>query len=339
MNSIIAREKSGVVSEKLRMSKKLVSMIPEYACIAVLLIILILAGMLSPVFFTSVNLQNILKQGAVLAVLATGMGFILISGCIDLTVGINMACCALISVLAQPYVGVGGAIILAIVTGMVISSVNMAIIYITKARAIEIMMITFGLKMAYRGIAQALTGNSAFRENTTDFFRSLGKGTSLGVIPNIVLIMAVIAVILAIILAKTRFGRQVVCVGVNPEASRLAGISVAKVRLKCFLISGACAGIAGILLASRTMAIRALSGDNYEMQAMSALVIGGFAVFGGYGSVWRAIVGVYVYSIMNNILNLIGAGAYEQKLAQGVILLLAVWLDVYMRIKRAGGKS
>lgn len=319
--------------------KNLLSEVPEYACVVVLVIVLIVAGCVSPVFFTDANIQNVLKQGAVLAVLSIGMGYVLISGCIDLSVGINMAVCALVSVVMQQYVGDAGAIILALLVGIGISSFNMLIIYITKARAIEIMMITFGLKMAYRGLAQAVTGNATFRENTTDFFRSLGKGMTFDVIPNIVIIMAVVAVILGVVLGKTKFGRQVTSVGINPEASRLAGISITKTRLKCFMISGLCAGIAGILLASRTMAIQALSGDDYEMMAMSGLVIGGFAVFGGYGSVWRAVLGVYVYTIINNVLNLVGAGAYEQILAQGVILVLAVWLDVYIRVKRAGGKS
>ncbi|MEG1755008.1 MAG: ABC transporter permease [Clostridia bacterium] len=317
---------------------KITDILPEYACIAVLALVLIVASILSPAFFSGTNLQNVLKQGAVLAVLATGMGFVLISGCIDLSVGINMAICALVSVVLQKYVGTALSILAAILVGMSISSINMFIIYITKARAIEIMMITFGLKMAYRGLAQAVTGNAAFREETSDFFRSLGKGMTFGTVPNIVIVMAGVCIVLGIVLAKTKFGRQVVSVGVNPEATRLSGTSVTKTRFQAFLICGACAAIAGILLASRTMAIKALSGDDYEMQAMSALVIGGFAVFGGFGSVWRVVVGVYVYSIISNILNLVGAGAFEQKLAQGVILILAVWMDVYLRVKRSGGK-
>ncbi len=319
--------------------KSFLAEVPEYACVVVLVIVLIIAGIISPVFFSDTNIQNILKQGAVLAVLSIGMGFVLISGCIDLSVGINMAICALVSVVMQQYVGDIGAIFLALLTGMIISSFNMLVIYLTKARAIEIMMITFGLKMAYRGLAQAVTGNATFREDTTEFFSSLGKGMTLDVIPNIVIIMAVVAILLGVILAKTKYGRQVASVGINPEASRLSGISITKTRWKCFLISGLCAGIAGVLLASRTMTVQALSGDDYEMMAMSGLVIGGFAVFGGYGSVWRAVLGVYVYTIINNVLNLIGAGTYEQKLAQGVILVLAVWLDVYIRVKRTGGKA
>ena len=110
--------------------KSFLSGVPEYACVVVLVIVLIVAGIISPVFFSDTNIQNILKQGAVLAVLAIGMGFVLISGCIDLSVGVNMAICALVSVVMQQYVGDVGAILLTLLAGMVISSFNMLVICI-----------------------------------------------------------------------------------------------------------------------------------------------------------------------------------------------------------------
>lgn len=320
-------------------ARRFISTIPEYACIAVMLVIMALASILAPKFFSTLNLMNILKQGSVLCVVAIGMGYVLISGCMDLSVGVNMAICAILAMTMQKHVGVAGAMGIAIVAGMSLSMINFLVIFITKARAIEIMMITFGLKMAYRGLAQAISGNVTYREKTTEFFSALGKGNSFGGVPNIILIMLAVAVVFGIVLSRTRFGRQVMCIGINPEASRLSGISVTKTRLKCFLISGLCCGISGILLASRTRAVNALSGDNYEMNAMCGLVIGGYAVFGGYGSIWRAVVGVFVYSIINNVLNLLGVDTYGQQLAQGLILVLAVWVDVYLRNKRSGGKA
>lgn len=319
-------------------SHTVLSVLSEYACLAVLLITILSASVLAPKFFSLVNLMNILKQGAVVSIVAIGMGYVLISGCMDLSVGVNMAICSIVSVVLQPYMGAAGAIVCALMTGILISMCNFTVILAAKARAIEIMMITFGLKMLYRGLAQALTRNVVFRGQTSDFFRMLGKGKFLGEFPNIALIMIVLAVILGILLSYSLFGRRVVCVGNNPEASRLSGISISKTRLGCFLISGICCGIAGILLASRTGAVKALSGDGYEMDAMCGLVIGGYAVFGGFGSVWRAIIGVFVYSAISNVLNLLGVDAYGQQLAQGIILLLAVWTDVYLRNMRAGGK-
>lgn len=304
-----------------------------------MVIVVIFASILAPNFFTSANLMNIFKQASVVCIVAIGMGCVLISGCMDLSVGVIMAICAILSMTLQKYVGAPGAMILAVLAGMSLSLFNFLVVYITRARAVEIMMITFGLKMAYRGFAQALTGNVTFREKTTKFFSSLGKGTTFGMIPNIVLIMLGVAIVVGIVLSRSRFGREVVCIGNNPEASRLSGISISQTRFKCFMIEGICCGIAGILLASRTRAVNALSGDGYEMDAMCGLVIGGYAVFGGYGSVWRAIVGVFVYSAIKNVLNLLGVDAYGQQLAQGIILLIAVWIDVYLRVKRAGGKE
>ena len=317
--------------------KKMISELPEYACLIVFVLIMVFASILAPNFFTVLNIMNILKQSSVVSIVAIGMGVVLISGCMDLSVGVNMAICSILAMTMQKYVGVAGAMGIAVAAGVCISLLNYLIVYVTKARAVEIMMLTFGLKMAYRGFAQALTGNVTFREKTTDFFKALGKG-QIGVIPNIVLIMLAVAIVVGIILAKTKFGREVTCIGNNPEASRLSGVSIPKTRLKCFLISGICCAIAGIVLASRTRAVNALSGDGYEMEAMCGLVIGGFAVFGGYGSAWRAVVGVFVYCSIKNVLNLLGVDSYGQQLVQGVIILLAVWVDVYLRNKRLGGK-
>ena len=315
----------------------MISTLPEYACLVVLAVVVLVAGILAPNFFTSNNILNILKQASVVTIVALGMGVVLISGCMDLSVGVNMAICAILAMTMQKYVGVFGAIGIALVAGVGISLLNFVIVYITSARAVEIMMITFGLKMAYRGFAQALTQNVTFRDNTAEFFGNIGKGHT-GAIPNIVLIMLFASVVVGIILAKSKFGREVVCIGNNPEASRLSGISVPKTRFTCFLISGVCCAVAGILLASRTGAVNALSGDGYEMDAMCGLVIGGYAAFGGYGSAWRAVVGVFVYCSIKNVLNLLGVDSYGQQLVQGIIILVAVWVDVYLKNKRLGGK-
>lgn len=315
----------------------IVKELPEYACLGVLIIILAFAGILAPKFFTANNLLNIFKQASVVCVVAVGMGCVLVSGCIDLSVGVIMAICAILSMTMQKYVGDIGAIFVTLAAGAFLGLANFFIVYITRARAIEIMMLTFGLKMAYRGLAQAITGNVTFREETTEFFSFLGKG-SVGSVPCIILIMLGVVIIIGLLMGMTRFGREVISIGNNPEASRLSGISIPKTRLKCFLIAGICCAIAGILLASRTRAVNALSGDGYEMDAMCGLIIGGYAVFGGFGSVWRALIGVFEYSAIKNMLNLLGVNSYGQQLAQGLILLAAVWADVNLRERRAGGR-
>lgn len=306
--------------------------ISEYACLIFLLVVLIIASFLSDDFFTLNNLQNLLKQGSVLCVLSVGLGFILVSGCIDLTVGVNMAIASCIVINLFDKIGTILSILLAICVSILISCINMFIIHISKARAMEIMMITFGLKQIYRGVAQALTRNVVYRYVKKGLFSYLGKGMIMNSIPMIAVIMLIIVIILGIVMSKTVFGRKVIYIGHNPEASRLAGIKVNRIRLLCFVVSGICCAIAGTLLASRTGAVKALSGDNWEMNAVCALVIGGYSMSGGFGSSWRCIVGTYVFTIIGNILNLLGANAYLQIVVQGSVMLLAVWIDVFLRV-------
>ena len=305
----------------------------KYACLLVLVITFIFAGLLAPNFFTELNIMNILKQSSVVCTVAIGMGIILVSGCMDMTVGVNMAICAIVCMYSQTVMSVTYSIVLTLLVGLLISLINFSVVTITKADATDIMMITFGLKMAYRGIAQFVTGNVTYRFEMNQLFNNVGKGQT-GFIPNIAIVMIVLLIIVAIIMSFTKFGREVICIGNNIEASELSGIESNKVRLKCFIISGICCAIAGILLASRTQSVNALSGDGYEMDAMCGLIIGGYSVSGGYGNAWRAIVGVFVYSSIKNVLNLLGVSSYGQELAQGIILLIAVWIDIYIKGKK-----
>ena len=318
-------------------SNKVKQILSEYACLVFLLVSVVIASIISDQFLSLTNMQNLLKQGAVLCVLSMGLGLVLMSGCIDLSVGANMAIASCITINLFDVIGVIPSFIVAVVVCVAVSCINMLIIHLSKARAMEIMMITFGMKLVYRGIAQALTGNVVYRYVGQGLFASIGKGMIFGCIPTIGVIVIILVIILGVILDKLRFGREVVYVGSNPEAARLAGISVNKTRLICFIVAGVFCAIAGMLLASRTGAVKALSGDNWEMDAVCALSIGGFSMMGGFGSAWRCFVGAYVFTIINNILNLVGADAYTQVVVQGCVMILAVWVDMELRVKNRGG--
>ena len=163
--------------------KRFLSAIPEYACIAVMVVVVIVASILAPRFFSTLNLMNILKQSSVMCILAIGMGFVLISGCMDLSVGVNMAVCALVAMVSQKYVGTLGGIGLALLSGVLISLMNFLIIYITRARAVEIMMITFGLKMVTAAWRRPSPGTSPTGKRPASFSRRSAKGLPLAVSP------------------------------------------------------------------------------------------------------------------------------------------------------------
>jgi ribose/xylose/arabinose/galactoside ABC-type transport system permease subunit len=141
----------------------------------------------------------------------------------------------------------------------------------------------------------------------------------------------------AFVLLRTRFGRYVYAVGGNEEAARLSGVPVQRVLLGVYVLSGACAGLAAVLLVGQLRSGGPDAGMLYELNAIAAAVIGGTSLFGGIGSAWGALTGALLIGVLNNALDLLGVPSFWQEIAKGVIILLAVLFDVFMKSGRAAG--
>jgi ribose transport system permease protein len=289
-------------------------------------------ALLSPSFFTVNNFVNVALQIAIYGILAVGMTMVIITGGIDLSVG---SIVALAGVLAagllertpgQPVFGTVTAILAGVGVGVLAGGFSG--LMITRLR-VPPFIVTLALMTVCRGAAFIFTGGFSIG-NLPLSFGFLGRG-HVGPVPVPVVTMAVMFVGGYLLLSKSAYGRYIYAIGGNEEASRLSGIDTKRVVQSVYLLNGAMAGLAGITLASRLGAGVPNSGLQYELDVIAAVVVGGTSLMGGVGSIAGTFWGTVFIGILNNGLNLANVDPYTQKVALGIVILLAVLLD---RIKK-----
>ena len=291
-----------------------------------LVLLIIVFSILSPNFFTQVNLTNILVQNVHVAVCSCAVMMIMVSGGTDLSIGYQMSVAAVLmaKTISEGILPVPVAIILGILLCMVLGTFNGLMGQVLKSHT---MIITLGTMSIFRGISNLISGSKSIR-GLPDSFLYLGQGRLFGVIPVNVIIMIVIVVIVAVIMSMTSIGRKIYACGDNPEAARLAGLNVARIKVLVFTFGGLLVGIAALLLASRTAyADSATSGPGIEFTGITACVLAGVALKGGEGTLWKAIVAVYVLGVLSNGMQLINLGTYPQYIATGAIMLVSLYLS------------
>jgi ribose transport system permease protein len=287
------------------------------------LVLLVLVGIIASIryerFLTEENLLNVLRQNSMLGIVALGMTFVILTGGIDLSVGALLAVAGVIAAnLADQ--GLIIALVAAVAATTFLGLINGLVI--AKAR-IQPFIVTLAMMIAARGLALAATGEQSIRITNEDFIW-LGRG-SIGFLPVPILILIVAFAIGWLVLNQTRFGRNVFAVGDNDEAARLMGLNINRVTIAVYAISGALAGLAGVMLASRLGAGQPVAGTGYELDAIAAVVIGGTLLTGGQGSVLSTLVGVLLLGVIFNLFNLEGTiSPWWQLVLRGVILLFVV---------------
>jgi ribose transport system permease protein len=292
--------------------------IEQHAIFIVLLFECLVLTLTTDAFLTSNNLGNVLRQNAFTAVLAAGMTFVILSGAIDLSVGsiVGLAGVLCADLMARG-VGVGVAISVGVSSGILIGALNG--LAVTRLR-IPAFVVTLAMMLIARGAAFKYTDARTITGLPASFgWLSSGFAAST--------IMAVVFAASWLVLMRTAFGRHVYAVGGNVEAAALSGVRVSRVQRRVFLISGACAGIAGVLVASRLNAGYPRAGEFYELDAIAAVVVGGTSLFGGRGSIWGALGGAFFVGVLNNGLNLFRVSPYDQLMVKGAVLLIAASLD------------
>lgn len=296
-----------------------------------LLIMCIGLTFISDSFATSTNIFNVLRQISVNVFLACGMTMVILIGGIDLSVGsvIAISGCLCAGLITNNGIPSGLTIILAIIIGTLVGAVNGLIIANTK---IPPFIVTLAMMNIGRGFARIYTNATTILVND-ELFIWIGSGKIFGEIPVQLLFMVVVVIITGLILNKTKFGRNIYAVGDNQQAAVYSGINSKKVIFLVFTLSGLFAACAGILSAARTFSGQFNVGDGAEMDAISAVVLGGTSMTGGVGRISGTLIGCLVIGILNNGMNLMGIDSSWQYVVKGIVVLLAVYIDYIKKEK------
>ncbi|MDA1231462.1 MAG: ABC transporter permease [Planctomycetota bacterium] len=291
-----------------------------------------------PAFLKASNLIGVANQTAVYAVIAIGMTMVIITGGIDLSVG---SLVALSSVIATMIIRDNGGVSASTTT--VVFAFLIAVLAAAAAGAFNGMMVTafqlppfivtLAMMLVARGLAKRLSESQSIN-TVPPSFRWLGDGSSLNV-PNAILLMVVLYVLTHFIMSRSVFGRHLYAIGGNASASRLSGISVKRTTMFVYVICGALAGLGGIMLSSRLDAGDPKYGEKYELEVISAVVVGGTSLMGGEGRIFGTLIGAFIIAVIRNGMNLMGVNSDSQDIVLGVVLLLAVLLDHVKRTKMA----
>jgi ribose transport system permease protein len=289
-----------------------------------------------PNFLKASNLLNIANQIAVIAIMAIGMTMVIIAGGIDLSVGSLLALSAVISTwLIQEIAGGRDAVAVAMIACSAFAIAACALIGLTTgllvtAFRVPAFIVTLGIMLIARGAAARLTEGQSIGE-VPDAFTWLGRESSLGFLPNAVVLMLLLYAAAHLVMAQTVLGRYIYAVGGNSEAARLAGVPVRRVIVGVYVVSAALAGLGGVILASQLQSGAPNYGTMYELYVIAAVVVGGTSLAGGEGKILGTLIGAFVIAVIQNGMNLLGLRSWDQEIVLGAVIVIAVLLD---RLKR-----
>lgn len=289
-----------------------------------LLALIILFSFMNNNFFTSTNIMNIVLQVSIIAITAFGMTYVLLLGDIDLSVGSTIALTGTLASLALLwglpfYIAVPLALLLSLAVGLLNGS-------LTAFAGIPSFIVTVATMGIFRGVAYIITdGRPQMIDN--DSFLELGNGDIFSV-PNPIWFLFILLVANHFILSKTTFGRKIYITGGNKEAAIYSGINVTKLKIHVFMITALMAGISGLLLASRLYSGQPSTAQGYELDAIASAVLGGTSLNGGHGTIIGTMIGALIIGVINNGMNLMNIPYFYQLVVKGLVILLAVYIDV-----------
>ena len=306
--------------------------VKKTAILWVMIILILILSVISPSFFRGQNLLNIIKQASITGVIGVGMTFVLITGGIDLSVGSVMALSGTMAAsvaVAEKNMPIALVILVGVGLGALCGLINgIGVSYI----GFPPFIMTLGMMTIARGIPLVFTNGTPIF-GLSEEFNMIANSRVLGV-PSLVIFLVITVLAGHIILSKTVLGRRIYAVGGNEDAARLSGVSTAKVKLFVYVFCGILSGIAGILICSRITSGNGTVTEGYDMNATSAAVIGGVSMTGGSGNVLGMVVGAMILTIIQNSFDIMGVNSFYQNIIKGIIILLAVFLDLRGKKKK-----
>ncbi|TCL60933.1 monosaccharide ABC transporter membrane protein (CUT2 family) [Kineothrix alysoides] len=313
------------------MKSTIIKILKEKAIWMVFIILFVAFSLANPRFLSSSNLFTIARQVSMLGIASIGMTFVILISGIDLSTGSIITFVNIVAAFLMVNMGFGmvTAIILSLILSILVGVLNGCLI---STIGIPAIIATFATQIVFEGASYLISGGTPIY-GFDERFKVIGQGY-LGPVPVPVIIMIVCFAIGSFILNKSYFGRYFYAVGGNEEASKLSGIRVGVTKYLVYALSGLFAGLAGIVMLSRTNSAQPTAGLGYEFDVITCVVLGGVSITGGYGKMSNVIAGVLIIGILTNGMVLMNVSTYMQMVVKGIVLVLAVGFDSLQK-KRA----
>lgn len=327
------KEKNNNLSKKDNTSINYGNIIRSLGIVGITILVALGISFLSPYFFTTRNILNVLRQSSFLLLLAIGQTIVIITRGIDLSVSstISISGCVAAAFVIFLNGNIAVAFTLGILAGGIIGIINALLVNVGK---MEPFLATLSTMIIGSGTLLYFTGGVPIVPFVDlESFTTLGRGY-ISWIPIPIVIVGIIAFIFYIITSNTVFGKHIYAVGGNPNAARVSGINVERSTAYAYIISGLLAGLAGVLLASRLASGQPASGEGMELMSIAASVVGGASFFGGEGTIYGTVSGVLLIGIIGNGLNLLNISSFLHQVVIGTIIIIAIIVD--RNIKRRG---
>ena len=293
--------------------------VQRLAPVLFLLVLCLIFALANSNFATFGNLQNLVLASSILLIIASASTFVILLGCIDLSVGAIVSLSGITAALLVPSLG-AGAVVVSVAVGLAVGIINGAL---HVGLRIPSFLVTLGTMTAIGGVALLLNDGRPI-PIVHPTFKFLVSGTLIPGVPNIGLWAVAVYLILVLVDRRTLFGRHVMTIGGGERTASLIGIPVGLRKIEAFAISGAAAGFAGALLTARLQTAAIAMGEGLNLQAIATIVIGGTFITGGVGGVARTLTGVLVVVVLSNGLDLLAVHPYVQTVIKGAMVLVAV---------------
>ena len=283
----------------------------------------------SPKFFTLSNLVTVLRQVSLLGIAAVGLMYVMLTGCMDLSVGAQMSLSGMVLAVCMSGLGLPlwACVLLALASGALTGYLNGLVVTLSR---IPSLLATLATTSIFSGLSYLVSGGNPIY-NIQESFLFLGQGHILGVVPVPVLILACILGASAFLQGRTYLGKYVCAVGSNAYAAKAAGLNIRRIRRATYLLCGLLAALAGIIMVSRVNSAQPSAGLSYQLNTLAACAVGGVSMRGGKGRVADVITGILIMGVLTNGLGIIGTSKYLQNVIQGLVFLLAMGLDYARR--------
>jgi rhamnose transport system permease protein len=319
--------------DRARRLTEVVFRVRELGVVGALALLIAVTAAIEPRFVHADSLRNLALNGSIIAVLAAGETLVIITRNVDLSVGSVLGLAAFGSGdLLSKHPGLALPVVFLLAMGLGAGCGLLNGVLVTFGR-VPALVVTLGTLYIFRGVAFLWTGGRQVNAETLpDAFLNIGTGTVLG-IPTLVIVALVVVLVVGRGLADFRAGRELYAIGSNPEAARLAGVRSDRRVLGAFVISGALAGLAGVLFTARYGTVDATAGTGYELTVIAAAVVGGVPIFGGSGSVYGAAIGALLLGTITSSLIVLKVDAFWQQAAVGALLLAAIAFDRFIGLR------